>query len=231
MKSESEEIIKRYERRAKQRLSYPIQHPGILLADQERERAMLSTLSEHFTGPWDNIRVLEIGCGGGGNLLNFIRYGFSPNLIVGNELIPSRVEAARKLLPAECNIFSGDALALEINHGSFDIVFQSMVFTSILSMDFRRELAKKMWSWVAPGGGVLWYDFTYDNPKNPDVKGVPLSEVKQLFPGGKVSYDRITLAPPIARRAANLHPFFYHLLNCTPLLRTHVLCWVEKIIK
>ena len=30
-----------------------------------------------------------------------------------------------------------------------------------------------MWAAVKPGGGVLWYDFTVDNPRNADVRGVP----------------------------------------------------------
>ena len=41
-----------------------------------------------------------------------------------------------------------------------------------------------MWRWVRPGGGVLWYDFTFDNPRNPDVRGVPLARVRELFPHG-----------------------------------------------
>ena len=30
---------------------------------------------------------------------------------------------------------------------------------------------------LAPGGGVLWYDFTVNNPRNPDVRGVPMKRV------------------------------------------------------
>ena len=85
-----------------------------------------------------------------------------------------------------------------------------------------------MWRWVAPGGGVLWYDFVVDNPRNPDVRGVPLARVRQLFPQARVVSRKVTLAPPIARLLCRLHPGLYPLANALPLLRTHVLVWLEK---
>jgi hypothetical protein len=85
-----------------------------------------------------------------------------------------------------------------------------------------------MWSWVKPGGGVLWYDFTVDNPRNPDVRGVPLTRVRELFPEGDLRAQRVTLAPPLARAVVRVHPALYTLFNCVPLLRTHVLAWTAK---
>ena len=81
---------------------------------------------------------------------------------------------------------------------------------------------------MKPGGGVLWYDFTVDNPRNPDVRGVPLRRVCALFPQAQLRARRITLAPPIARAAARLHPALYTLLSLVPGLRTHLLCWIPK---
>ena len=89
-------------------------------------------------------------------------------------------------------------------------------------------LAAAMWRWLAPGGAVLWYDFTVNNPRNPDVRGVPLAEVRTLFPKGRITARRVTLAPPLARAVCRIHPRLYPLLNAMPLLRTHVLAWVVK---
>jgi hypothetical protein len=85
-----------------------------------------------------------------------------------------------------------------------------------------------MWRWVAPGGGVLWYDFTVDNPRNPDVRGVPLARLRRLFPQAAITHQRVTLAPPLARPLCRLHPGLYALANALPLLRTHVLAWLAK---
>jgi hypothetical protein len=102
------------------------------------------------------------------------------------------------------------------------------VFSSLLDDAFQRRLADAMWRWAKPGGGVLWYDFTVNNPRNADVRGVPLARVRELFPHGEVQARRITLAPPIARAVTRLHPSLYTLFNTVPLLRTHVLAWIAK---
>jgi len=75
---------------------------------------------------------------------------------------------------------------------------------------------------------VVWYDFAVDNPSNPDVRGVPLAKVQQLFPHGLISARRVTLAPPLARVVCRLHPALYSLCNALPLLRTHRFAWIEK---
>jgi len=38
----------------------------------------------------------------------------------------------------------------------------------------------------------------YNNPCNPDVRGVPLHRIRQLFPEGKIHHWKLTLAPPSA---------------------------------
>jgi hypothetical protein len=85
-----------------------------------------------------------------------------------------------------------------------------------------------MWQWLRPGGGVLWYDFTVDNPRNRDVRGVPLARIRELFPQARLEHRRVTLAPPIARAVCRLHSGIYPLANALPVLRTHVLCWLAK---
>jgi hypothetical protein len=102
------------------------------------------------------------------------------------------------------------------------------VFSSLLDDVFQQQLAHCMWRWLKPGGAVLWYDFSFDNPRNPDVRGVPLARVRALFPTARIHARRLTLAPPLARPAARLHPAFWTLLNTVPWLRTHRLAWIEK---
>jgi len=102
------------------------------------------------------------------------------------------------------------------------------VFSSLLDDRFQQALADRMWSWLRPGGGVLWYDFVVGNPSNPDVRGVPVRRLKALFPLGRFTIRRVTLAPPIARAVCRVHPSLYHVFNALPLLRTHVLAWIEK---
>jgi len=111
---------------------------------------------------------------------------------------------------------------------SFDVVLQSTVFSSILDDDFQKKLADKIWSLAKPEGGILWYDFIFDNPKNSDVRGVPVRRIRKLFPNAKIKVWRLTLAPPLSRLLTKVHPSLYTLFNMLPILRTHVLCWIKK---
>ena len=226
---ELETIRERYARRASMPADrYSRFNPEVLARVHERQRAMIELLGMQGIRSLKGMDVIEVGCGNGGNLLEFLEFGAEPQRLVGNELLAERVEHARRLLPEVVRLFPGDASALAFGEASFDIVYQSTVFSSILGDALQAKVATAMWRWVRPGGGVLWYDFTFDNPSNRDVRGVPLQRVRLLFPGARISAKRLTLAPPISRRVVRVHPALYGVFNSMPFLRTHLLCWIEK---
>lgn len=226
--SEVRAVFERYAKRgAASRQQYDPLRPDVWQTMQEKQRALIELLAKHGH-PLSSLDVLEIGCGAGANLLELLRLGFDASRLVGNELLPDRAAEARHRLPADVRLVEGDATALPFAPASFDIVYQSTVFTSLLDEEFRARLAARMWEWVRPGGAVLWYDFTFDNPSNPDVRGVPLSRIRELFPAGRITARRVTLAPPISRRVCRIHPAAYTLFNAVPWLRTHVLAWIAK---
>lgn len=229
MKFEVQQVVEQYERRKRidpGRYSYLNYEK--LLSVQERQRAFVSLLRRQGIKDLSALSILEIGCGSGGNLLELLQLGASPERLTGNELLPDRMQQAARRLPEALRLFEGDASSLEFEAGTFDIVYQSTVFTSLLDARFQERLAACMWQWLKPGGGVLWYDFVYDNPANRDVKGVSINRIRDLFPEGTISARRVTLAPPISRRICRIHPTGYHILNSIPPLRTHVLCWIGK---
>lgn len=202
--------------------------PEIWCSRQERYRALIALLRRHAGRPLAQLEVLEVGCGFGDNLLELLQLGFDPGRLIANELLPQRLVEARRRLPDAVALYGGDALALSLPDESFDIVLQSTVFTSLLDNGFQQRLAQRMWNWVRPGGGVLWYDFSWDNPRNRDVRAVPLARVRELFPAGVLHVRRVTLAPPLARAVCRVHPSLYGVFNALPLLRTHVLAWIAK---
>ena len=228
---ELDRIRQRYLRRdrsGRDAAMYSLLRPDQYMTQQEKERCFLSFLSQFDRAAIKTMKVLEIGCGGGANILQFLRWGFRPENITGNELMPDYCAQARHRLPAAVEIIEGDALGLLLPEDSFDIVLVSTVFTSILDELFRARLAKKLWSLARPGGAVLWYDFIYNNPANPDVSAIPRRRVLELFPGARALSRKITLAPPIARFVCRVHPVLYSLLNLLPFLRTHLVAWLEK---
>ena len=225
---ETHEITKRYARRNPIDDRYNPLNAAVYLSVQEKERAIINLLKTSNLAPLNTKRMLEIGCGSGGNLLQFIKLGAEPHNLVANELLEDRLALARVLLPSGVTILPGDASELSFDQDSFDIIIQSTVFSSLLDDTFQALLAARMWHWTKPGGGILWYDFTYNNPRNPDVRGMPLRRIRALFPEAQIRAWRLTLAPPLSRRVTRLHPNLYHLFNLLPFLRTHLLCWIAK---
>ena len=225
--NEPRAVAERYARRSAGDLYSPLR-PEVARLLHQRRQALLQLMAAAGISEVDDLRLLEVGCGTGGNLLELLHLGFAPQHLQGIELLPDRFEVARQRLPLALQLRCGDASMADIAPASQDLVLQSTVFSSLLDDNFQHRLAAAMWQWLKPGGAVVWYDFTVDNPRNRDVRGVPLQRVKQLFPQGHVRARRITLAPPLARAACRVHPLLHDALNLLPFLRTHILAWVAK---
>jgi len=174
-------------------------------------------------------RIVEVGSGSGGNILDLLRLGASAHRLTGIDLLPERVAAARECLPADVVLITGDATSAPIAPVSVDAVLAFTVFSSLLEDAPQEALAAAMWRWIKPGGGVLWYDFAFDNPGNRDVRGVKLRRLRELFPNARLAVRRATLAPPLARALARLHPSLVApLAACLPFLKTHRVVWARK---
>src|SRR5262249_47097992 len=145
----------------------------------------------------------------------------------GIELDAGRAKRAQELLPV-ADLRVGDATALPWQNETFHLVIASTVFTSILDAEVRRLVAQEITRVIAPGGGLLWYDFAVNNPSNPNVRKVDRSELKQLFPELKGAMRSVTLAPPLARFLVPRSWFLATFFEAIPLLRTHLLAVLVK---
>jgi SAM-dependent methyltransferase len=223
---EVDHIRQRYQRRAALPSDrYSFVNPSAFLAAQSLDRAVMSMLLDAELTDFAHLRLLEVGCGTGGNLLRFIRWGFDPANLAGNDLLEERAAVARSRLPASVTIDTIDASTM--GAGDFDIVHQSMVLSSILEDDLQQRVADAMWRMTAPGGVVLSYDFVYGNPSNPDVRAVTNRRLRHLFPHGDVHARSVTLAPPIARTLGDRVATVHALERLRPL-RTHSLAIIRK---
>ncbi|MBI4500130.1 MAG: class I SAM-dependent methyltransferase [Gemmatimonadetes bacterium] len=201
---------------------------GNLLAMHERERSALRVLAAAGLTPLAERRILEVGCGTGAWLRDFVKWGADPKRLYGVDLLSERVEQARRLCPAGVTLECRNAAQLGFEDASFDLLLQSTVFTSILDRALRRAVAAEMVRVLRPGGVILWYDYHVNNPRNPDVRGVPRREIAELFPGCSVHLRPVTLAPPLARMLAPRAWLLCQLLERVPGLRTHYLGLIRK---
>jgi SAM-dependent methyltransferase len=195
--------------------------PANLLRTQTLERACAEALRGAGLLPWRDGRALDVGCGGGWWLRTLLRWGAPPSALAGVDALPEAARAAQGIHPA-IGVTRAAADALPFPDGSFALVSQFTVFSSILDAAVRRRAAAEMLRVLRPGGTVLWYDFTA-NPLNRDTRGIGAREAARLFPDCRVSIRRLTLAPPLARVVSPRSWLAATLLEGLPPLRTHLL--------
>jgi SAM-dependent methyltransferase len=196
-------------------------NPGHLFMVQGRQRAVLALLQAAGLAPLTGRAILEVGCGAGGVLHEYLGYGVDRQRLHGVELLGWRLAEAQARLP-HLPLACADGQRLPYADGSFDLVCQYTVFTSVVDAGSKRRLAQEMMRVTRPGGAILWYDY-WINPVNRDVKAIGADEIRSLFPGAEIRLRRITLAPPLARWLAPRSWLLATWLEATGLLNTHYL--------
>ncbi len=204
-------------------------NPGNDRIVQERRDVIVSLLREHGFSELRKGHVLDVGCGYGGVLASLVNLGAQPPDLYGVDLLPDRVEAARREYP-EINFTCGNAEQLEFSTAYFELVLILTVFSSILDQGMACNVAREVRRVLKPGGAVLWYDFRYNNPWNRHVQGMGKRKIRLLFPDFKFHLRTLTLFPPLARRLGPFMPVLYPLLATIPPLRTHYLGLLVKPI-
>jgi len=219
-----------YAKRQRHDVRYSWFSPGHLFMMQERERQLLTLLQRHGFALLDAYKILEIGCGTGYWLREFIKWGARPENIAGVDLLSDRVTEAKKLCPEAVQVQCGSAAELAFPNDTFDLVLQSTVFTSVLDASMKQQMASEMLRVVKSDGLILWYDYRVNNPWNSDVRGVKRQEIDQLFPGCLIKLQRLTLAPPLVRLLTPYSWLACYLLGKVPWLCTHYLgvIWKEQ---
>jgi len=202
-------------------------HQDALFALQTRERVILRMLQGEGYRSLAGFELLEVGCGHGGVLLDLLRWGADPSRLHGCDLLSERVAIARRRLPPSTSLSVADGCALPYPDARFELVLLFTVLTSVLDETLRRSISQEVWRVLRPGGAILLYDFRYQGP-NRAVRAIHPREMESLFPEGELRHQRVTLAPPIARRLARWSWLGSELLHVVPWLRTHDVLLIRR---
>lgn len=193
--------------------------------EQDRDAAIKKAFDEFPQLLSPTARVLDVGCGAGGELAKLQQQQNVQNLF-GVDLLWERVRRGKEQYPL-LNLFWSDASHLPFRDGAFDLAMQFTMFSSILDDALRRRIACEMLRVLKPRGAVLWYDYFF-NPTNAQTRGIGKRELRALFPKCSFHVWRVTLAPPLARWVAPRSMAWCARLNRLPWLRSHYLALVIK---
>ncbi len=160
-------------------------------------------------------------------LIQLLLYGAKTENCFGIDILEDRIKEAKAKLHSMTFICcSAENISLE--KGSFDLVTMFTCLSSVLDNDIRRRICEEAFAMLRPGGWLLVYDFRVNNPSNPDVKGVKLSELKAYFSGCKYHSKKLTLIPPLGRLIGRYSMTMCSILAIVPFLRTHRISVFQK---
>lgn len=193
---------------------------GRKMIEDERTAALEMLTAAGFAKPLEACRVLDLGCGGGRLLRWFQEQGATAENLLGVDLLPASIQAARRKYP-DLRFEQENAETLDLPDASLDVVCAFTVFSSVLDDATARNIASTISRVLAPRGTVVWYDLRYPSPANPHVRAMTLRRIRELFPGFAFDLQPITLVPPIADRLGSKTERLYPALVRIPWLNSH----------
>jgi ubiquinone/menaquinone biosynthesis C-methylase UbiE len=147
---------------------------------QQIERNLVEALNAARVG-LDDAVVLDVGCGSGPHLRYFAELGAERDRLHGIDLVPERIEIARKLTPG-VNLRVADAVDLPYDTGAFDVVSQFTALCNIHDPIVLKKAAGEMTRVLKSGGVIVWVDIMREGEGAP-YRAVPETRVRELFPG------------------------------------------------
>jgi SAM-dependent methyltransferase len=222
-----QDIYKR--RRSSKGELYSWFNKGHVFLIQELERAILALLVNSGIDSLATKTILDIGCGSGYWIQEFLKLGAVPENLAGIDLLDWRVNDARRILPPGVRLECGNAEKLGFSDRSFDVVVQFTVFSSILDPHMKRKVASEMLRVLKEDGFIIWHDFFVRDPRNSDVRAITKNEIHQLFPGCQIDLRRITVAAPLTRLLAPYSWLLCYVLERIKVFDTHYLGIIRKL--
>ena len=193
-----------------------------------REEALAKILKQSGFFRIHDRKILDLGCGGGTTVSEFIKWGAQSENLCGVDLLPERIEDAKRRYPS-IKFYCMDAQHLSFPDFSFDLIILFTVLSSILDDAMGKKIADEAMRVLKPGGLILIYDVRYPNPFNPFTRALTKQLVREYFSGyTHLSFNSLTLIPTLARFLAPLSYRICSFLEKIPFLRSHYFVIIKK---
>jgi SAM-dependent methyltransferase len=192
-----------------------LRNPEVLFQSFAIERANIAALRSL---PIDksSAKILDVGCGAGSGLLQFVKLGFNPANLSGLDLSEERITQARALLPG-IDAQVGDASRMPFADESYDLVFESTMLGTLETQSLLRSIAHEMIRVTRRGGYIMLADWRYSRRGSGVKTSISKAKIAELFDVGTstevLCRKRGALVPPLGRRLSRLAPSLYFLVQ------------------
>lgn len=157
-------------------------------------------------------KVLDVGCGSGGDVYQLVRLGYDPAKITGIEIQQERIAVARSLYP-QMEFIHADATKMQFEDDTFDLVFESTMFATLPDDHDRAAIASEMVRVCKPEGFLVLIDWRTPKPGDRSYKALSRRELQKIFAIGSrtklIAVQRGALLPPIGRFLSKRAPGLY----------------------
>ena len=159
-------------------------------------------------------RVLDVGCGSGASLLQFLRLGFNPANLYGIDMSEERIAEARARLNG-ISFKVADARFIPQSDASIDLVFESTMLGTLDDPELLQAIARDMLRVTRPAGFIMLCDWRYSRKGSGVKTAINPAMIAKLFDVGRatevVSRAKGALVPPLGRRLSRFAPSLYFL--------------------
>lgn len=193
----------------------PLTNSGVTFQAFALERANICAL-QRLQLDRNEARVLDVGCGTGSSLLQFIKLGFLPQNLTGVDSSAERIAQAQARFP-NVAFHCESAQGMSFPDSTFDVTFESTLFMMLTDEDVARRIAGEMLRVTRSGGYVMMADWRYAEPRSRDHRAMTPKRIASLFDVGAatsvVARERGALVPPLGRFLSRHAPSFYFVVQ------------------
>jgi len=216
VEQKTDDIYKEYHNRKGGKIRNDLlRNPEVLFQSLAYDRAIISSFASTNLDT-ETAKILDVGCGKGGSVINLIRLGFSPHNLYGIDVLKDSIAEAKIKFP-NINWLHGDASQIRFEDNFFDCVMESTMFLQMIDDELSGKIAKEMIRVTKRGGYILLIDWRYSHPFRKEYKGLSKKRIAKLFDvGTKTSVFKIhkgALVPPIGRFISKNIPSVYFVLQ------------------
>ncbi len=161
-------------------------------------------------------KVLDVGCGSGGDLFNLLRLSYNSSNITGIDILNERILEAKSVL-SNSEFYNMDASVMQFGDNAFHLVFESTMFATLTDDLLSERIAKEMVRVCAKGGYIMLIDWKTPNPFSKEYKALDKFRLNQLFLHDKnlelVGIYKGALVPPLGRFLSKYLQSLYFLVQ------------------